>query len=83
LNTNYQLEILFEKEKLENFQFELRLVGNEYAGGIEDGRKLIQLDKFTDTIRIVLEQKNPDPDIGWTAPIITDTINFVKRPKNK
>lgn len=83
LNTSYPLEILFEKEKPDNFQFELRLVGNKYAGGIEDGRKLIQLDKLTDTIRIVLEQKNPDPDKGWTAPIITDTINFVRRPKSK
>lgn len=37
---------------------------------------------ISDTIRIVLEQKNPDPDKGWTAPIITDTINFIKRPNN-
>jgi len=74
LNTNYVLKILFKKEKPENFQFQLRLVDNEYTGGIEDGRKLIHLDKLTDTVRIVLEQKNPDPDKGWTAPIITDTI---------
>lgn len=79
LNTNYPLEIIFEKEKPENFQFELRLAGNKYADGIEDGRKLIQLDKLSDTIRIVLEQKNPDPDKGWTAPIITDTIKFIRR----
>ncbi|WP_286850584.1 hypothetical protein [Proteiniphilum sp. UBA5480] len=83
LNTNYSLEILFEKEKSENFQFELRLVGDKYAGGIEDGRKLIQLDKLTDTIGIVLEQKKSDPAKGWTAPIITDTIIFVKQPKTK
>lgn len=82
LNTNYPLEILFEKEKPENFQFELRLVGNKYAGGIENGRKLIRLDSITDTIRIVLEQKNPDPNKGWTEPLITDTINFVRRPIN-
>lgn len=81
LNTNYPFEILFEKEKPENFQFELRLPGNEYAGGIENGRKLIQLDRLTDTIKIVLEQKNPDPDKGWTAPIITDTIKFIKHSK--
>ena len=83
LNTNYPLEILFKKQKPENFQFNLMLVGNEYSGGIEDGRKLIQLEKLTDTIRIVLEQKNPDPNKGWTEPIITDTINFVKQIKNK
>ena len=81
LNTNYFLELLFEKEKPENFQFELRLLGNKYASGIENGRKQIQLDKLTDTIRMVLEQKNPDPNKGWTAPIITDTINFVRLPK--
>lgn len=83
LNTNYPLEILFEKEKPGNFQFELRLVGNKYTGGIEDGRKLIQLDKLTDTVRIVLEQKNPEPDKGWTEPIITDTINFIRRPNSE
>lgn len=78
LNTTYPLEILFKQEKPENFQFELRLVGNQYAGGIENNRKLIQLNKITDTIKLVLEQKNPDPNKGWTAPIITDTITFVK-----
>ena len=83
LNTNYPLEIQFKKEKPENFQFDLRLVGNKYSGGIEDSRKHIQLEKLTDSIRIVLEQKNPDPNKGWTAPIITDTINFVRLPKVK
>lgn len=82
LNKTYPLEILFEKEKSENYQFELRLLGNDYEGGIENGRKLIQLDKLTDTIQIVLIQKNADPDKGWTAPIYTDTIKFVKRSKN-
>ena len=83
MNKQYTLEILFEKEKPENFQFELRLLGNEYAGGIEDGRKLLYTDKLTDTIKVILEQKNPNPDKGWTEPIITDTINFIRRINEK
>ncbi len=79
MNKQYHIEILFEKEKPDNFQFELRLLGNEYAGGIEDGRKLIHTDKLTDTIKVILEQKNPNPDKGWKDPIITDTINFIRR----
>ena len=82
MNSQYDIEILFKKEKPENFQFELRLLGDKYAGGIEDGRKLIHTDKLTDTIKVILEQKNPDPDKGWTAPIITDTIKFIRRPNN-
>ncbi|MCP2029496.1 hypothetical protein L1276_004683 [Flavobacterium sp. HSC-32F16] len=78
LNTTYPLKIHFKKEKPDNFQFELRLSGEEDAGGIEVDKKIIQLDKLSDTVNIVLEQKNPDPNKGWTAPIITDTIKFVK-----
>jgi len=79
VDTNYSLEILFEKEKSENFQFELALLDKKPEGGIEYGRKIIHFDKLTDTIQIILEQKNTDPYKGWTSPIITDTINFVKR----
>ena len=81
LNTGFPLEILFEKEKPENFQFELRLLGDKYAGGIEEGRKIIRMDELKDTVRVVLEQKNPDSNKGWTEPIITDTINFFKQEK--
>lgn len=78
LNTNYPFIIHFKKNKPENFQFELRLSGNEDAGGIELDKKTLQLDKLSDTIFIVMEQKNPDPNKGWTSPIITDTIKYVK-----
>lgn len=79
-NENFPLEIIFEYnyKDIMDFPFELRLAGNEFAGGIENGRKTIYLDKLSDTIRVVLEQKNPNEDIGWTKPIITDTIKFIK-----
>jgi hypothetical protein len=31
-----------------------------------------------DTMKVLLEQKNPDTSLGWLKPIITDTITFVK-----
>ncbi len=83
MNNAYHLEILFEKEKSDNFQFELRLLGETYSGGIENGRKILSMHKLSDTIKGVLDQKNLDPDKGWTAPLITDTICFVKRAKKR
>ena len=83
LNSQYNIEILFEKEKPEKFQFDLGILGEKYNGGLEDGRKLLHIDKLTDTIKVVLEQKNPNPDKGWTEPITTDTINFIRRIEKK
>lgn len=79
LNTDYALEIPFKEEKPENSQFRLRFVDNGYDGGFRNEKKIIFFYKLTDTIRILLEQKNPHPNIGWTAPIITDTIHFIKQ----
>ena len=79
LTKEIPLEIPYEEEFPEYFNFELRLVGDKYAGGIENGRKLIRLKNLSDTINIVLEQKNPNPNVGWKEPICTDTINFIKR----
>jgi hypothetical protein len=31
-----------------------------------------------DTMKVILEQKNPDTSLGWTQPIVTDTITFKK-----
>jgi len=74
------IEVIFEQEISDNFQFEMRLVGSEYSSGIETGRKLLRVNELSDTIRVVLDQKNPTHGVGWKKPIVTDTINFIKRP---
>ncbi|MCB0734506.1 MAG: hypothetical protein H6608_12480 [Flavobacteriales bacterium] len=79
LNTGYSLQIPFEKEQSDYFQFTLRLAGSKYSGGIEEHQKQIRLDSLSDVIQVVLEQKNPDPTKGWSEPVVTDTISFVRQ----
>lgn len=79
INDTFPLEIRFDKENPEHFQFELRLVGAAYAGGIQSDYKVIRLDSLMDTVKVVLEQKNPEEGIGWTDPIATDTITFIRQ----
>ncbi|GAA4275970.1 hypothetical protein [Aquimarina mytili] len=78
LNENYNLQIRFDKENPKHFQFELRYIDNEYAGGIQDGYKSIKLNELRDTINVILEQKNPKKGVGWKEPIVTDTIKFIR-----
>lgn len=75
----YNLYIPFKKQVENSFQFELRLLGEEYSGGINDNSKDLHLNTLKDTIKVLLEQKNADTSLGWTKPIITDTINFTKQ----
>ncbi|KYH04553.1 hypothetical protein A1704_17900 [Chryseobacterium cucumeris] len=80
-NISYPLEIIFKydyRDYFIDFPFELRLSTDENSSEIGNGRKIIYLDKLSDTVKVVLEQKNPDENIGWTKPIITDTLKFVR-----
>lgn len=79
LNKGYPMEVLFEKDSLEYFQFDLKLPGEKYSGGIGRGRKILRLSELSDSIDVLLLEKNPDPNLGWQAPIVTDTIWFIKR----
>lgn len=79
LNTGYSLEIPFEREDIERFQFSLSIPGKQNSSGMEAERTHLYSDSLTDTIRVILKQKNPDPEKGWTAPIVTDTILFIKQ----
>jgi hypothetical protein len=78
LRQRYGLEIPFVKDKTKEFQFELRLLESDFAGGISEGVKLVHPYYMSDTIKIALEEKNPDASIGWKQPIITDTIKFIR-----
>lgn len=72
----YSLHIPFTKQKEGSFQFELRIAGNEYAGGINGNSKDLHFMDLSNEYKIVLEQKNPDTAFGWTKPIVTDTLIF-------
>jgi hypothetical protein len=75
-SSGYVFVIPFKKQVENSFQFTLRLPGNIYAGGIDDTFKDFQFKDFNDFYKVILEQKNPDTSLGWTKPIITDTLIF-------
>lgn len=83
VNTTYAFKIKFDTENPDKFRFQFRLVGNKYAGGMSEREKVFLVAKYTDTIKVLLEQKNPDSSIGWTMPVITDTIVFVRQQSNE
>jgi hypothetical protein len=72
----YNLYIPFTKQPKGGFQFEFRIVGDEYAGGINENSKNFHFIALANEYKIVLEQKNPDTVFGWTKPIVTDTLIF-------
>lgn len=78
----YNLYIPFIKQPEGGFQFEFRIVGDKYAGGINENSKNLHFIDLENEYRIVLEQKNPDTAFGWTRPIITDTLIFKQITKH-
>jgi len=79
----YPLEILFQQEGLDSFTFNLDAVGAVNSGGIESNRKILRFSELSDTIKVLLKQKNPNPDLGWKKPLVTDTILFIDRVQLK
>jgi len=77
----FNFSIPFKKEIPNSFTFNFSLADkrNElFTNG--GGEKLIQLcpTKLYNEMKVLLEQKDPDTTKGWTHPIITDTITFIK-----
>lgn len=79
-STGYSLHIPFKKQFKESFQFNFKLLNlkEDYSGGIEDYSKEIDVKKIENEYKILLEQKNTDTTLGWTKPIVTDTLVFKK-----
>lgn len=50
---------------------------NESFGESENCKE-ISISKLDNEVKVFFEQKNPNPNIGWKKPIITDTIIFKK-----
>ena len=46
--------------------------------GEDDNCKTLSINKLENELKVLFIQKNPTPNIGWTKPIITDTIVFKK-----
>lgn len=77
-STGYALNIPFKKQYKDSFQFNLKLINEEYASGMQENSADINVNKIEKEYKILLEQKNIDTSLGWKKPIITDTIVFKK-----
>lgn len=76
--------IPINEKNADEFLFTLKLLdkGNQvFTNGIEETRCVLHPTTAKEIIEVVVEQKNPDENLGWTKPIVTDTIRFIKIKK--
>ena len=71
--------IPFEKSKANTFVFTLKPIGG-YQGGIEEHRYETQYHN-TDTLILLIMEKNPIDSIGWKKEQTGDTVVFIRARK--
>jgi len=72
----YKLHIPFKKQVKGSFQFEFKILGEKHGESIYEASKNFNFNDLKNEYKIILEQKNPNKALGWTQPIITDTLIF-------
>lgn len=77
--SNYFFDIRFTKSDSLTFQFDFESLDQANTNGIDEHRKELILEDIQDTVEILLIQKHPHPDTGWTKPLCTDTVLFIKQ----
>jgi hypothetical protein len=50
----------------------------EYGSGMQQAITDIQIPDLPDTIKVRIQEKNPDGNIGWKQALEGDTIEFIK-----
>jgi len=70
-------------DTIKNFRFDFANLDilNGQGYGIEESKWKFNPQFLKDTIRILIQQRNPDMNIGWKHPIIKDTLIFIKNLK--
>jgi len=76
----YNFIIPIIKQDFKSFKFSFSPIDtlNGIGYGIQESKYVFKPKVLKDTIKILVEQKNPDTTYGWTRPIINDTILFIK-----
>jgi hypothetical protein len=77
----YIFNVPFQKEVPNSFTFSFELLdksNQEFTNGIGEDKCELRPKILKDTLKIILEQKNSEKEVGWISPIITDTIVFIK-----
>lgn len=81
----YNVVLEFSKTN-KDFIFDLMPVTNDKFGknsyGINENKKEMCFEKLPNKLKIIVRERNPDENIGWTKPIVTDTI-FLELKKNE
>lgn len=77
----YYLTILFKKENKNDFQFEFKILEDQFTNGITDSSQELHLNELKNEFKVLMEQKNTDTSLGWQKPIITDTLIFKRIKK--
>lgn len=80
-NFGYNLQLEFQGDN-EDFIFSLQLLDEDnhaFTNGMGQGKCVFNPKKLYDTISIIVEEKNPNRDVGWIEPIVTDTITLARK----
>ena len=72
----YRLQIPFMKDKPDEYTAAFRLIDEKSSGAIYDNAQQIFVQDIEKEYQIVLEEKYPDPNVGWKVPLETDTITL-------
>lgn len=81
----YNFVIPIKKKEEKGFTFNLRLLNKDneaFTNGIEASRCILNPSKITDKVDVIVVEKNPDKEIGWQQPLVTDTLRFLKIKKS-
>lgn len=81
-NGTYNMGLKIKSESTEDFVYSFDIIP-EGVGSIGGNNPMTKqhegvLYKFSDTLKIIVQEKNPIDSIGWTKHIITDTIMYIK-----
>ncbi len=77
----YNLQLEFTGDNAD-FVFTFDLLDKEnqsFTNGIGRDKCVFNPTELRDTIEIIVEEKNPEQDIGWMKPIVTDTIKLMRK----
>lgn len=72
----YRLQVPFTKEKPDEYTAAFRLIDEKSSGAIYNNAQQIFVQRIEKEYQLVLEEKYPDPNVGWKVPLETDTITL-------
>lgn len=72
----FRLQVPFVKKYQDEYNASIRLLDGGRTLGISDNKQQIFVDSIKEEFTLILEQKNPEPEVGWRVPLETDTFKL-------